>query len=54
MFKPSGFYIAKEELLAITESDYPSVIARDLLLKYNFPADAGIDKETGEVFYEKE
>ena len=54
MFKPSGFFIAEEELQMLQNSEIPGVITRDLLFKHHFPADAGIDRETGEVFFDCE
>jgi len=36
----------------LQDSEIPGVITRDLLFKYHFPATSGIDKETGEVFFE--
>lgn len=52
MFKPSGFFVTQEELVILNTSEYPGAVARDLLDKYHFPADAGIDRDTGEVFFE--
>lgn len=52
MFKRSGFFITQEELEMLKNSEYPGVATRDLLFKYHFPAESGICKETGEVFFE--
>lgn len=52
MFKPSGFFITLDEHIELNSSDYPGSVARALLEKYHFPADAGIDRETGEVFFD--
>ena len=54
MFKPSGIFITAEELHELNTAAYPGVVAGNLLCKYYFPVDAGIDRETGEVFFDCE
>ena len=54
MFKASGVFITQRELEMLKNSEYPGVATRDLLFKYHFPAESGICKETGEVFFETE
>ncbi len=52
MFKASGFFITSEELELLNSSRCPGSVAGYLLEKYHFPADAGIDRETGEIFFD--
>lgn len=52
MFKASGIYITKEELKELNTSACPGTVGSRLLDKYHFPAESGIDRKTGEIFFD--